>query len=120
MAYSIAQIAQALGADAFGAVEMMISGVAEPAMAGAGDLALAMSPKYAEGLPLGSARAARSSAAGAARQAGQAEAAEPIMADMSGYPLMNNSRVCAKVVPSCAVAIRRTSQLPGVRTTLAT
>jgi len=58
MAYSIAQIAQALGADAFGAVEMMISGVAEPAMAGAGDLALAMSPKYAECLPLGSARAA--------------------------------------------------------------
>jgi UDP-3-O-[3-hydroxymyristoyl] glucosamine N-acyltransferase len=58
MAYTIKEIAAALGAEAFGALDLPISGVAEPAMATATQLALAMSPKYAEGLPQGQARAA--------------------------------------------------------------
>ena len=58
MAHTIEQIAAALGAQAFGAVDVLITGAAEPAMAGPGDLALAMAPKYAEGLAVGSAQAA--------------------------------------------------------------
>lgn len=58
MAYTIKQIATALGAEAFGAVDLPVSAVSEPAMAGPEDLALAMSPKYAEGLSQGQARAA--------------------------------------------------------------
>ena len=58
MSHTIAQIAAALGAEAFGAVDILIDGVAEPAMAGPSDLALAMSPKYAEALGDGQARAA--------------------------------------------------------------
>ncbi|MGR3703014.1 MAG: UDP-3-O-(3-hydroxymyristoyl)glucosamine N-acyltransferase [Paracoccaceae bacterium] len=58
MAYTVKQIATALGAEAFGAVHLPVLGVAEPAMAGPEDLALAMSPKYAEGLSQGQARAA--------------------------------------------------------------
>jgi UDP-3-O-[3-hydroxymyristoyl] glucosamine N-acyltransferase len=58
MSYTVKEIAAALGAEAFGAVDLQVSGVAEPAMAGPDDLALAMSPKYAEGLPQGQARAA--------------------------------------------------------------
>jgi UDP-3-O-[3-hydroxymyristoyl] glucosamine N-acyltransferase len=58
MAYTVKQIAAALGAEAFGAVDLSVAGVAEPAMAGPQDLALAMSPKYAESLPRGQARAA--------------------------------------------------------------
>lgn len=58
MAYTVKQIATALGAEAFGAVDLPVSAVAEPAMAGPEDLALAMSPKYAEGLSQGQARAA--------------------------------------------------------------
>ncbi len=58
MTYTVQEIATALGAEAFGAVDLPIDGVAEPAMAGPGDLALAMSPKYAEGLKDGQARAA--------------------------------------------------------------
>ena len=58
MAYTVKQIATALGAEAFGAVDLPVLGVAEPAMAGPEDLALAMSPKYAEGLSQGQARAA--------------------------------------------------------------
>ncbi|SEP58441.1 UDP-3-O-(3-hydroxymyristoyl)glucosamine N-acyltransferase [Thalassovita taeanensis] len=58
MSHSIKQIAAALGAEAFGAVDLCVSGVAEPAMAGPQDLALAMNPKYAEALPAGQARAA--------------------------------------------------------------
>ncbi|MFU8863308.1 MAG: UDP-3-O-(3-hydroxymyristoyl)glucosamine N-acyltransferase [Rhodobacterales bacterium] len=58
MGYTVKEIAAALGAEAFGAVDLQVSGVAEPATAGRDHLALAMSPKYAEGLPLGQARAA--------------------------------------------------------------
>ncbi|MBL4627913.1 MAG: UDP-3-O-(3-hydroxymyristoyl)glucosamine N-acyltransferase [Roseicyclus sp.] len=56
--HSIKDIAAALGAEALGAVDLLVSGVAEPAFAGTGDLALAMRPEYAEGLALGGARAA--------------------------------------------------------------
>ncbi|WP_297771671.1 UDP-3-O-(3-hydroxymyristoyl)glucosamine N-acyltransferase [uncultured Roseovarius sp.] len=58
MSYSIDQVAAALGAQALGASDIMIDGVAEPADAGPDDLALAMSPRYAEGLLRGKARAA--------------------------------------------------------------
>ena len=58
MSHTIAQIAAALGAEAFGAVDILIDGVAEPAMAGPSDLALAMSPKYAAALVDGQARGA--------------------------------------------------------------
>ncbi len=58
MAYTIEQIATALGAKAYGAVDMEIDGLAEPAEAGARDLALAMKPEYAKNLPDGAARAA--------------------------------------------------------------
>jgi UDP-3-O-[3-hydroxymyristoyl] glucosamine N-acyltransferase len=58
MAYRLDDIARALGAKAFGATDIEITGAAEPAMAGPGDLALAMTPDYAEGLPKGRARAA--------------------------------------------------------------
>lgn len=58
MAYSVKDIATALGAKAFGAVELLIDAAAEPATAGPRDLALAMDPKYADGLAQGAARAA--------------------------------------------------------------
>lgn len=55
---SISEIALALGARAVGATELEITAAAEPADAGPGDLALAMDPKYADGLTKGRARAA--------------------------------------------------------------
>jgi UDP-3-O-[3-hydroxymyristoyl] glucosamine N-acyltransferase len=58
MAYTIEQIAAALGADALGAVDIEVESVAEPADAGPAQLALAMKPDYAEGLAQGKARAA--------------------------------------------------------------
>ncbi|MEL6838277.1 MAG: UDP-3-O-(3-hydroxymyristoyl)glucosamine N-acyltransferase [Pseudomonadota bacterium] len=58
MALSIKDIAAALGADAFGAVDLFVSGAAEPAGAGPDDLALAMTPAYADALAKGRARAA--------------------------------------------------------------
>ncbi len=58
MSYTIQQIADALGAAALGAVEYRIDAVAEPAEAGARDLALAMKPEYADQLGKGGARAA--------------------------------------------------------------
>lgn len=58
MSYTIAEIAAALGAQAEGDLDLVISGAAEPAHAGPQDLALAMDPKYADGLPKGSALAA--------------------------------------------------------------
>lgn len=58
MAYSIAEIAKALGAEAVGNVALRVSGAAEPASAGPEELALAMDPKYADGLARGRARAA--------------------------------------------------------------
>lgn len=56
--HSISDIAAALGAEALGAVDLVVSGLSEPASAGPDDLALAMSPAYAEGLAAGRARAA--------------------------------------------------------------
>ncbi|WP_208348438.1 UDP-3-O-(3-hydroxymyristoyl)glucosamine N-acyltransferase [Pseudaestuariivita rosea] len=58
MGYTVKQIATALGAKAFGAVDIMIEGAAEPAMAAPDQLALAMDPKYGEGLAQGAAQAA--------------------------------------------------------------
>jgi UDP-3-O-[3-hydroxymyristoyl] glucosamine N-acyltransferase len=58
MRVSLLQVADALGARLDGDGALTISGAAEPAACGPGDLALAMTPKYAEGLPLGQARAA--------------------------------------------------------------
>ncbi len=58
MAHSIADIAAALGAEAFGAVDLLVDGAAEPASAGPDDLALAMTPAYGDALAKGQARAA--------------------------------------------------------------
>ncbi len=58
MSQTIRQIAEALNADAVGALDLEINGLAEPAKAGPDRLALAMSPKFAEGLAAGHARAA--------------------------------------------------------------
>jgi len=58
MGYTVSEIATALGAKAVGAVDVVINGASEPATAGAGDLALAMDPKYADGLAQGQALAA--------------------------------------------------------------
>ena len=58
MAYSVQDIATALGAQAFGAVDLLIDAASEPAAAGPRDLALAMDPKYGDGLAQGQARAA--------------------------------------------------------------
>lgn len=58
MVHSIAEIATALGARAEGAIDLMISGAAEPALAKPADLAVAMDPKYADGLAQGQSRAA--------------------------------------------------------------
>ncbi len=56
--YTVSQIADALGADLFGDGSLTIARAAEPADAGPDDLALAMDPKYADGLAQGQARAA--------------------------------------------------------------
>ncbi len=56
--YTVRQIADALGADCQGDETLVISKTAEPQDAGASDLALATSPKYAENLTEGGARAA--------------------------------------------------------------
>lgn len=58
MAHKIKDIAAALGAEAFGAVDLLVDGAAEPAAAGPGDLALAMTPAYGDALDQGQARAA--------------------------------------------------------------
>ena len=58
MAHSIASIAAAIGAPFEGAGDLMVQGAAEPALATSVQLALAMNPKYAEGLAKGQARAA--------------------------------------------------------------
>ena len=58
MSYTIAEIATAIGAEAAGDLTLRLTGAAEPALAGAGDLALAMDVKYADGLAIGSAKAA--------------------------------------------------------------
>ena len=58
MGHTIRDIAQALGAEAEGDLDLVVTRAAEPAMAGADALALAMSPAYAAGLAQGSAVAA--------------------------------------------------------------
>lgn len=58
MSHTIEEIAKALGAKALGALDLVITGAAEPGDAGPEDLALAMSEKYAAGLAEGNARAA--------------------------------------------------------------
>ena len=58
MAHRLRDIAAALGADAAGDLDLMIARASEPASAGPDDLALAMDPRYADGLALGHARAA--------------------------------------------------------------
>lgn len=58
MTYSVKDIAAALGAEAFGAVDLLVQGAAEPAAAGPDDLALAMTPAYGDALRKGKARAA--------------------------------------------------------------
>ncbi|WP_424833634.1 UDP-3-O-(3-hydroxymyristoyl)glucosamine N-acyltransferase [Ruegeria sp.] len=58
MQFTVEQIAQALGAEAVGQTSLTILRAAEPGEAGPTDLAMAMSPKYAEALAGGSARAA--------------------------------------------------------------
>ncbi|MEQ9037372.1 MAG: UDP-3-O-(3-hydroxymyristoyl)glucosamine N-acyltransferase [Silicimonas sp.] len=58
MKFTVEEIARALEAKVFGIPDIAVTGAAEPAMAGPSDLALAMDPKYAEGLAAGRARAA--------------------------------------------------------------
>lgn len=58
MHISLSQVATALDAQLDGNADFEISGAAEPAQCGPDQLALAMSPKYAEGLAKGQARAA--------------------------------------------------------------
>lgn len=58
MAHSIADIAKALGAEAAGDLTLRVTRAAEPAMAGPQDLALAMDPRYGDGIAKGRALAA--------------------------------------------------------------
>ncbi|MFN3937137.1 MAG: UDP-3-O-(3-hydroxymyristoyl)glucosamine N-acyltransferase [Gemmobacter sp.] len=58
MPHTIREIAAALGAQAVGDLDLLVSGAAEPAAANPDHLALAMDAKYADGLARGSARAA--------------------------------------------------------------
>ncbi len=58
MSYTVREIAEALGATLLGDGEIRVVRPAEPALAGRDDLALAMDPKYADGLAGSSARAA--------------------------------------------------------------
>lgn len=58
MAYTLSQIAEALGADVVGDGGLVVTGASEPQAAGPDDIAIAMSPSYAEGLGAGKARAA--------------------------------------------------------------
>lgn len=58
MAHKVADIATALGAEAAGDLSLVIKGAAEPGQAGPDDLALAVNPKYADGLAEGQAQVA--------------------------------------------------------------
>ena len=58
MSVTIREIAEALGAEALGDASIRVTRPAEPQSAGPEDLALAMSPRYAEALSAGRARAA--------------------------------------------------------------
>lgn len=56
--HTVRQIADSIGAEAAGDLDLVIEGAAEPGDAGPQDLAMAMSPKYAEKLAGGQAQAA--------------------------------------------------------------
>ncbi len=58
MTYTIAEIAQALGAEAAGDLALKVTHAAEPADAAEDAIALALDPKFAKGLTQGHARAA--------------------------------------------------------------
>jgi UDP-3-O-[3-hydroxymyristoyl] glucosamine N-acyltransferase len=58
MAHTIRDIAKALGADAEGALDLVVTGASEPQSATADQLALAMDPRYADGITKGRAQAA--------------------------------------------------------------
>lgn len=58
MAYTIQALAEAIGGVAHGSIDLTITGAAEPAAAGADDIALAMRPAFADTLKTGAARAA--------------------------------------------------------------
>jgi len=58
MSYTIAQLAEALDADAVGETGLTIASVAEPADAASDQLALASNPKYADALKAGQAQTA--------------------------------------------------------------
>ncbi len=58
MAHTIREIATALGAEAEGELDLVVLRVSEPQSAAAGDLALAIDPRYGEGLARGAAEAA--------------------------------------------------------------
>ncbi len=58
MTHTIRDIARALGAEAEGDLDLAVTGAAEPQAAGADQLALAMDPRYADGIAKGKARAA--------------------------------------------------------------
>ena len=58
MRYTVGEIAAALQLEVAGDPDLVITGLAEPADAGPNDMALASSPKYAEALGQGAARAA--------------------------------------------------------------
>jgi UDP-3-O-[3-hydroxymyristoyl] glucosamine N-acyltransferase len=58
MAHSIREIAAALAAQAAGELDLLVTGAAEPQAAGPDQLALAMDPRYGEGIARGRAQAA--------------------------------------------------------------
>ncbi len=58
MPHTIREIAQALGAEAEGDLDLTVTGAAEPQAAGPEQLALAMDPRYADGIAKGQAQAA--------------------------------------------------------------
>ncbi len=58
MAHRIGDIARALGAEAEGDLDLEVTGASEPQAAGPDQLALAMDPRYADGIGKGRARAA--------------------------------------------------------------
>ena len=58
MAHRLRDIAAALGAEAVGDLDLIVLRASEPSNAGPDDLALAMDPRYGDGLTLGHAKAA--------------------------------------------------------------
>ena len=58
MAHRIGDIARALGAEAEGDLDLTVTGASEPQAAGPDQLALAMDPRYADGIGKGQAKAA--------------------------------------------------------------